>query len=666
MSKRCCIPRVFLGALGVVLVGMAVQAQASDCTTSLADPNCFHLKGSDTLHDIMVTSINNARAAGIAGANNLQYDGSGSGNAESQMVYNACKAGLTCTPVSPATVPLGVQSIGPMSRNFRPSTIDAASVGFAAATGTDASKKGHAAWAPGVQNVLGLDASVWIIKGTSSFKNLNFPTFVDNAISTDATTRAVTNNKALPTNFGDGSAFNNTAATDNYSNLLMVILGGVDGSGTLAACSDPRRVQAVQDLALAIGANTIDHVYRRDDNSGTTSTWQDRIITIASTKDPRYPWIGGLFCNGQSIGNINGSTAQTGICSVTRTNTTCKVNTDCPSGEVCQFNLNNFDLDPIRRPCVAADSTHAPTSCTDMTTGKPCQATDGNPNCTQGLVVAITDFDPGSTDETTSIAARIKNDPSGQSVGYAGKEAVLPGKGTKGLTINTTGFTDTNVRKNAYLMSRRLFLQNASTTADGSGDVPSDTAGVNIASGGQGGGADAGQGGGSTQFSAEQNLWSYMTDPNGTLTGGSPGRCQTDPVVSSFFFIPCWTDCTVDVSTLSNNLCAKYPASPVASGLSNIVPNGALGGPSGTLGAQSINSQGAVWNGTSVAAPTCTSGQVCAGSAYGTTCPGSGTCPLFTGRPQFSACSVDSDCATGLHCTDYFGFSVQGAYLLCN
>ena len=667
MSTHCRIPGTILGSLIALLIGGAGQAMAQDCTASLTDSGCYHLKGSDTLFDIITQSINSARTAGIAGAKNLYYDGTGSGNAENQMKFNGCTTG-TCAAVTGASIPLGVQSIGPMSRNFRPGTIDSASVGFAAADGATASKQGHVSWTPGVQNVVGLDAAVFIIKGTLSFKNVNFPTFVDSAVSTDATTRAVTNNTALPVGFGDGSAFNNTSPTVNYSNLLMVVMGGVDGSGTLAACSDPRRVQAVQDLASALGVSTIDHLYRRDDNSGTTDTWKDRIITIASSADPRYPWLGGRFCNGQSIGGINGAATQTGFCAtgtpLTVTTTTCTKDANCATvapaspSNACWFNRNNQDLDPIRRPCVAADATHAPTSCTNVLTGAPCNP--GDVNCTQGLVVALTDADPGSTDITTSIAARIKNDSTGQSVGYAGKEAVLPGKGTKGLTINTTSFSDTNVRKGTYLLSRRLFLQNAVASGQPVGDQPSDTAGVNIADGGAGA---AGKGGGTSQITAEQNLFTYMTDTTGSLTGGTPGRCIVDPIVSSLNFITCGTDCTVDASTLPNNLCAKVPASPVASPLSAFVPNGSFGA-SGAGGTKSIDSTGKVWNGTTTVAAACAAGALCASGV----CTAGLTCPIYTGaRPKYSACVQNSDCVSGTTCQDYFVVGdPNGAYLICN
>jgi hypothetical protein len=622
-------------AASTLTVGAVASAQ--DCTVSTADPACYHLKGSDTLFDIMTTAINAARTAGVPGAKNLYYEGTGSGNAETAMSNKG-----------PAVGSLGSQSIGPMSRNFRPKWIDALAVGSAGNVKTS--------WYPGVANVVALDAAVFVVKSTTSCKNVSFPTIVDSATGTGVT-RARTNTTTLPTLFGNGTAFNNLASTANYDNLLMVALGGVDGSGSLQACSDPRRVQALQDLAGCMGVDHIEHIYRRDDNSGTTDTWKDRIIVTASTADPRYPWVGGRFCNGQSIGGINGANPQYGICSVTRSITTCANDAGCPTGEVCQFNLNNQDLDPIRRSCVAPDATHAPTSCTDTTTGLACQASDNNPNCTQGLIVALTDTDPPYSalqDITTSIAARVKNDSTGTTTGYAGRTAVAPGLGTKGLAINTTGFTDTNVRKDAYLLSRRLFLQNALAAGQPAAEAPTDTAtAIGIT------------GAGAPQLTAEQNLFNFMTDVNGSASNpvGTPGRCNVDPIVKQFNFITCTTDCNTDVSTLSGNLCANTPAPAVAGALGALLPNGPKSGTVpvvvngftfnyGVGGAKFINSTG------SNAA--CTAGSVCVSGP----CTAALTCPAANGRPSNAACSQGSDCASG-QCIDALGLAAAPASLLC-
>ena len=650
MRKHGSIPRTVLGALVAATLGATSgTAWAQDCTTA---PNngavCFHLKGSDTLFDIMTDAINAARTAGIAGSNNLFYDGSGSGNAESQMRF------VSATGTQPGgTANLGVQSIGPMSRNFRPGVIDNLSVGFNQRAAGNLTGNGHAGWAPSCTNVVGLDAAVLLTRATGNgagCRNVNFNTFNDNSFPGATVPRATTNNTALPVLFGNGGAFNNLAATSNYSNLLMIVLAGVDGSGSIAACSDPRRIQALQDLAGCMGVDHIEHLYRRDDNSGTTDTWKDRIMTISSAADPRYAWIGGRFCNNQSIGGINGAANQTGICAITRT-TSCVANspvsgsTDCPlltgstiNHEACQFNLNNQDFDPIRRGCVAPDGAHAPTSCTDMTTGLACQASDGNPNCTQGLIVAITDFDPGSTDETTSIAARVKNDSSGQSIGYAGREAIAPGRGTKGFLLNTIASSDVNTRKEAYLLARRLFLQNGGLSGTTNDDLVNDLAGPGI-------GTIVGQG--ATQFTAEQNFFNWATN-----------HANIDSIVKSRGFITCAPNVGDDPCALSNNLCAKVPAAPVAAPLSALVPNGSAGS-GGTGGAKTIRSDGL---GPSGAAITCAAGAACVGG----TCTAGLTCPVAAKRASNSACTQNSDCTSNV-CTDVLGIGVPGSpiSLLC-
>jgi hypothetical protein len=355
-------------------------------------------------------------------------------------------------------------------------------------------------------------------------------------------------------------------------------------------------------------------------------------MIVASSADSRYPWVGGRFCNNQSIGGINGSTAQTGICSVTRTITTCKLDSDCPATEACQFNLNNQDFDPIRRSCVAPDATHAPTSCTDMTTGLACLASDANPNCTQGLIVALSDFDPGSTDITTSIAARVKNDLSGLTVGYAGREAANSSRGTKAFTMNTIGPSDSNVRKETYLLSRRLFLQNGGLSGTTNDDLVDDLAGPNISI----------QGKGAAQFSAEQNFFTYATN-----------HANIDQIVHDKGFITCAPNIGDDPCSLSNNLCAKTPAAAVAAPLGALVPNGAVGGSGGTGGTKTLRHDGL---GPSGAAIACSGTAACEGG----TCSG-GFCPAAALRPANASCTVDGDCQAGLHCVDGLGIGVPGS-----
>jgi hypothetical protein len=633
MTKNRSTSRLVLGAVVAALAGVASRAEAA-CDAN-GNPTgggpCYRLKGSDTLFDIMTKAINDARTLSVPGASDLFYEGSGSGNAETQM--------RTATATG-----IGVQSIGPMSRNFRPSVIDPLSPDFTkrclnstdpGCTAAAPTASGHAAWAPTAANVVGLDAAVFVVKNTVLLDNLDFVTFVDNAVPT-AFRKAVRNNSALQTDFGNGAAFNNLASNVNYSNIMSIVLAGYDGSGTIAACADPRRVQAIQDLAGLLGVTTIDHLYRRDDNSGTTDTFKDRIMVVANsgTIAARYPWTGGRFCNGTAVGGISGAVAQQGICSATRT-TFCTVDANCPAGEKCWFNLNNQDFDPIRRPCTPADATRAPTSCSDLTTGRTCKATDGNPNCTQGLIVALTDTDPGSPDITVSIGNRVKIS-NGEVIGYAGREAASAALSTKSLGINTIRAFDDRVRDSTYLLARRLFIQNTAANSTDANDIPT----LNqTANGITGGSVD--------QRTKEQSLWnSFLTN-----------RSLMDPIVRQFNFIRCAAaNDGDDPCNETNNLCCIIPAAPTPGAFGAYNPSGALGGSSGTGGAKSITSVGRVWNGTAIVQDACTGTNLC---VSGKACSAL-LCPDADPRPLNAACSVDGDCSSG-RCRDVFGHGAPGA-----
>jgi len=553
--------------------------------------NCYQLRGSDTLFDVMTDSINRARAAGIAGTKDLYYLGTGSGNAE-----NAMKAS-----------PGGSQSIGPMSRNMRPATIDGTATVPGASTGQCTGAGCHPLWAASCSagNVIALDAAVFLSNVSGGVNDIVFPTQLNSFCimnSAAGFNQGQKNNTAAATLPLDGGGFNNPSANKNYTSLWAIVLSGVDGSGSAAACADPRRVRAVQDLGQNMGFSTVNHVYRRDDNSGTTDTIKDRIMVVDSLapQDPHYPFTGGRFCNGVSIGGINGATVQTGLCSVARSRT-CFKDTDCAlqadggtlyppttgsycttcqagSTEHCWFNLNNQDLDPIRRECTDDPTLNgrAYTTCTDLTTGLRCQPADNNPNCSQGLVVALSDTDylntngpippsgnpgvgaPGAppTDITTSIAKRVGYYGK-QNAGYAGRESANQTLyKTKSLKVNgVSASVDASIRNSAYMLSRRLFLQNAgdSTVFSGTDLLTDSAAGAN------------GTIGGATQVTAEQNLFGWMRV-----------RSNIDSqTISKFNFITCLTDPTKNACTAPNNLCASTPcAVPPAYGGLNPTGNG--------------------------------------------------------------------------------------------
>jgi hypothetical protein len=383
-------------------------------------------------------------------------------------------------------------------------------------------------WAPTPTNVLGLDAAI--------LASRNF------------TGRCT--DQAVPHLASDVG----TADPANQSDLSKIYFGfdpaGVASlKGTTAQCSHPERIAALNRLTSCMGVNQISHIYRRDDNSGTQDTIREHLGV-------------NLWCNGKSEGNLGAAGS----------------------------NILNEDLDPIRRPCVGADATHAATRCTYYPTAQTCQF--GDPNitvtgygavkCTQGLVVALSENDPGSKDITVSIANRIASDTFNQTMGMAGRAMVeLSGQPALGLTINTVTFTDTNVRAAQYMFSRRLFL---AKNPAGSGD--------------------------SARDAAEAKLFNWMTN-----------RCNLDPIIRSTGFLSCFDDCTVACLD-PNNLCCL----PALAGAGNKKQN--IGAETnGTYMDLADNTHPCVANGT-IQAP-------------GTTCP---TLPVEASN--FS-CNISAKCTSG-------------------
>jgi hypothetical protein len=614
-------PRLGLGLAATLALaaGQAGAQVANNCPNYLTGDStngAYCINGSDTLFDVMTQSIKNkvgkdqAAVAGGAPAapiilqgttgaaaqkSALYYNGGGSGNAE-----NAMKAGAPAGGGALTGGGLGVQSIGGMSRNFRPATV----VQFPD-------------WQPQVQNVLGLDAAVIVTKNTGTrFKNFALP-----LLPTD-NTKANPNTPTLPINFGvQGSG---------YDQMLEVILSGIDGSGSTAACADPRRVQAIADFSALNGGNIIRHFYRRDENSGTTDTFKDKIAV-------------GRFCNGNAVGVLG---------TISATNA----------------NLNNQDLDPIRRPCDGPTASRKEVSCTDLTTGLHCNDSVANANCSQGLVTALSENDPGFSDITTSIANRVGSDATGAVVGYAGREAIRQASAsTAGPFINTIPPTDQLVRGDNYMLSRRLFLQRGpaipaldATVSPGGSSVRSNSTGAcpagqtcteRIASTNTSSnttikcptnGTNNCVGGGTTQTDYEDALFNYMTDPGGGGSqDGAPGRCNTDPVMKQYGFLTCLDDCTLTPSG-GANLCSKTPFANPAAAPAACIPSAAL----------TTSPTVTYWTYGAVAATT----GVCCSTGLA---PAGGSCPAAnSGRVSGAACSaagLQAECASGLSCTDLGG-----------
>jgi hypothetical protein len=479
--------------------GRASAQVAANCNDSAGGNTAYCLKGSDTWFDVMTASIakkfaddrfcfanpgdpncSNQTAAGSSyptilqtrsatGASGVFYDGTGSGNAENQMK-------LTAGSVANR---LGAQSIGAMSRNFRPAVITQ-----------------FPSWAPTLQNVGGLDAAVIITERNHVCgPGLVLPWFTDGqnvnkARSNGVATRFACSGNAAVACLTDADCAASGAGTcgfgsygAGYSQILQVLLSGVDGSGSTQACSDPRRVQALNDFSSCGGNPVFMRFYRRDDNSGTTDTFKDKIMNAEGLAGIGGIAVGagGRFCNGTAVGSLGAN----------------KVHP----------NLNNQDLDPIRFPCkkpiagacqgtstacmLSYDARVTPTpadmcpsaspkcvgarqavTCTDMTGATPvaCCTSPNDPtcnsaSCTQGFVTALSENDSDYSDITVTIGNRVGGpNPDVLAMGYAGREAASDPYSTK--VMNTAAQlvaanppSDDLVRSDTYLLARRLFLQ---------------------------------------------------------------------------------------------------------------------------------------------------------------------------------------------------------------
>jgi hypothetical protein len=392
-------------------------------------------------------------------------------------------------------------------------------------------------WAPTSDQVVGLDAAVM---GSRSF-----------------TGRCM--DLTIPHLASDVTTADNTQQSD-----LSMIFYGYDPAGTSALhgtttqCSHPNRIAALNRLTSCMGVNQISHIYRRDDSSGTQDTIREHLAV-------------NYWCNGKSEGNFGAAGS----------------------------NMLNEDLDPIRRPCVGADATHAASRCSYYPTAKTCSFGDpditvsgyGTVKCTQGLIVALSENDPGSADITVSIANRIKNDTFNQTMGMAGRAMVeLSGQPTSGLTVNTVTFTDTNVRANQYMFSRRLFIEH---NPSGSGNSARDT--------------------------EEAKLFTYMTN-----------KCNLDPIVRGAGFLSCFDDCTTPCLD-PNNLCCL----PALAGVGNKKQN---------IGAESVTVSGTTYSDLGDATHPCV-------SAANTTVSSSGVaCPVITVEASGYACNLGGKC-TSSSCT---------------
>jgi hypothetical protein len=481
---------------------LAVTASGIGVAVWAAGP--YNDDGSDTLGDVAPATI------AACGAN-LIYRAMGSGQAETNMNNHT-------------------QSLGFMSRNFNQSTLTT-----------------HPTWQPQKRNVLGLDAAVLVENNYASRMQ-------DLALAPDPNYPG----KALP----DSDLALVLGGTSDIENVTIngVVTPMSGASGSTAACRSQARLDALDRLTTAMAVDQINHIFRRNDASGTSDTMKERLRIFR-------------FCNGQAPGGLKSD------------------------GVTLNHNSDAEDMDPIRRACVPASGRANATKCTywpynvACTAGVAASGVSGVPNgtpCTQGLVVALTDVDPQADDVTMSIAHRVGDDGTHKTLGYSGRAGVKqPGAPTAGPTINRTSYADAIVRLNQYMLSRRLYLNHGDPLPAGHDD----------------------------QQLQEDTLYNCATDPDN-------GACVMEPIIKQYGFITCDPSC--DNQQSGYNLCRDTPFPPNEALPSLCIATGKLGDGKARCCATGLLSTSGVACGTPVCAASGEPCNVNADCCSGTTCQDTG------------------------------------------
>jgi hypothetical protein len=408
--------------LGVAIpTSIAVMAMGSGAAWA---QTTWNIEGSDTLTSVIKDAIT------LSGAR-LQYGNPGSGQAEHDMQNDSSAHYL--------------EGIGPMSRNFTYSVLQA-----------------HSTWQPkSPDQVLCLDAGILTSKKAQMNPTVTPPNGTNPVLISDLA--------IVLGGYPKGCwGLAPSACNILYGAVLNPPVSNVNMStATTQECAHPERLAALGRLTSMAKVLRIDHIFRRDDKSGTQDTFREWIQFTN-------------WCNGKSEGNTN----------------------------AIGSNMKNEDLDPIRRPCEGGnwalqdpnspyDATTNPyisgtkqvTKCTYYPLAKTCNANDPdigpgtvggdytapdpsdqsktvtNPygviRCSQGLVVALSESDTfdNSVDITQSIGKRVAGQVNGFDLGLAGLASNV--SGTYAGKINGNLPNLANIHKETYLLSRRLFLQRA-------------------------------------------------------------------------------------------------------------------------------------------------------------------------------------------------------------
>jgi hypothetical protein len=407
--------------LGIAIpTSIAVMAMGSGAAWA---QTTYQLEGSDTLTEVILNAITGSGAR-------INYNNLGSGQGEKDMVHDSVYGAYN-----------NYQGIAPMSRNFTGQVADPNCATTTPATCSPPTKPymGHADWLPTPENVLGLDAGVLALKN----QNGQCQDIAADLVATSDPQTAKMNTHLTVLLSGYPQSCEATHPWPNTTGCT------VKSKSTTQECASPTRLKALDELVACTGSR-LDHIYRRDDSSGTQDTFREHLQFDR-------------WCNGKSKGGTNSH----------------------PGSGV---NLNNQDLDPIRRRCIKSDYTYsttvidpltgklqvlsgtkAPTTCTYYPLATKCggpsdpdtivDATYGTLQCTQGLVVALSETDFGSKDITISIGNRVQFGGNNMA-GLAGLASVnLDQQPTVGTTFNTVTYENDNVRAGQYMFSRRLFLQ---------------------------------------------------------------------------------------------------------------------------------------------------------------------------------------------------------------
>jgi hypothetical protein len=551
-------------------------------------------------------------------------------------------------------------------------------------------------------NVVGLDAAVLVeFKANTAIKDLKRVNLVATyGDITDTTSKFIPNlwgicsatpSKRCAVNGLDASGANAGCPTaaetcipdanTSYNNAFEVLLSGIDGSGSTLACSHPTRLKAIADFGAAQG-NQLFRFYRRDDNSGTTDTFKDKVGV-------------GNFCNGKARGvssnqqycaipavpaNPNATPPTPAVpakifntrCTTVTAATDCAAfagatcpavlfgfqnpETGAPTGLV-SYNLANQDIDPVRFACPDVTTGTLPTNCTNVWTGQYCTSND-NPHdpltgalscdptlpydgtlsvgaangcpCTQGFIVALTEGDNTTTlfDVTRTIGSRVAADGGG-SMGYAGREAIRSGYNNQAPSIGYSPLADAKIRDDSYVLARRLFLAKAPNNGDAAKGTGESAAG------------------GALKVAQEQLLANFMTADSTTSIVGTSGACNIQDIVKKAGYLGCMADCTANPG--AGNICTKtFPVAPTFP--AQLVPGQAVnGGPWWDYGP--ANNFDTAANPARFCAATSPIGSP--GTLAWVTAAAGTSCPSALGqRPAGYACATTRDCQSTLACKD--------------